>query len=57
MIGFNKLICTTISHHHVYVKALTDWIESGVATKYYGHNKTLNMYGSETFHFNEFKGF
>jgi hypothetical protein len=56
VVGFNKLICTTISHHNVYFKALSEWIASGASQKYFGHSKTLKMYGNDVFHFNEFKG-
>lgn len=56
MIGFNKLVCTTISHHHIYHKALTDWGSQGVAGRHYDHQKELQMYGWPVVHLNAFKG-
>lgn len=55
-VGFNKLVCTTISHQPLYFEAVTEWTKTSSATTRYDWIKTLNLFGYPIHHFGLFKG-
>lgn len=56
VVAFNKLFCTTISHHQLYYDAISAWVAGNHHARFYDHAKEVPIYERPAWHFNQFKG-